>query len=505
MQVKKYFTVTLLSSIVISAYGNQVIQQIHQTQQQDDQDINRYTLEQERQQLKNELNYQQKIDELRKKDDGYVRFTGKELRENPLLLEHLFIDALTKMNRGILPSLVGIYKNVPERDESLIEWAEALLAADKDLGIASDKFAKLHQNFPNNDFITFQYASVLFSNKRYVEAEKLFKQLNLTARTQQDAAVYQQYLKVIDQKSDWNVYFDGNFLNDRNLNQAAPAGTTWELPNGGVYTYNTERQKGKGLALGLSANKRFLLTNGQYITFNSAARGKYYWNNHKYNELNLNAGIGYGYEDTRLGVEIRPYFAKRLYRGGLSDYGSLDSYSNTWGGLLSFNYWLMPRLKYSTYYNFSHISHNKAHISHNKEGNHISNGNGHYLTNALTYFTESGQYFYGALDLAWKKAQEDTESYFRKGVRLSWGREWPYSFISNVTLGYSITEKKEALLYDIKQKDKTYFTSLSLSNRNISYKGFMPKLTWTYTKVDSNYPIFSYSGNDVLLEIEKTF
>ncbi|MFZ7313958.1 surface lipoprotein assembly modifier, partial [Avibacterium volantium] len=170
-----------------------------------------------------------------------------------------------------------------------------------------------------------------------------------------------------------------------------------------------------------------------------SARGKYYWNNHKYNDLNLNTGIGYGYQDAKFGVEVRPYFSKRLYRGGLSDYGSLDSYSNAWGSSLSLNYWFMPRLRYSTYYNFSRTIYNK-------DANHISNGNGHFLTNALTYFTPSGQYFYGALDLGWKKAEEDTESYFRKGIRFSWGREWPYEFMSSITLGYSIVERKEALL-----------------------------------------------------------
>ncbi|MFZ7217063.1 surface lipoprotein assembly modifier [Avibacterium avium] len=498
MQVKKYFTITLLSSLAMTAYGNEVNQQIIQAQQQDNSNMDRYAIEQERQQLRNELTYQQKVSELKKKDDGYVRLTGKELRENPAILERLFLDSLIKMNKAILPSLIGIYKNVPERDESLIEWAEALLATDKSLGTASDKFSKLNKNFPNNDFIAFQYASVLFANKRYVESEKLFQQLSSSARTKRDNEVYQQYLKAIDQKSEWNFRLDGNFLNDRNLNQAAPAGTTWTLPNGGTYTYNTERQKGKGIALGLSTDKQFFLNNGQYIAFNASARGKYYWNNHKYNDLNLNAGIGYGYQDAKFGVEVRPYFSKRLYRGGLSDYGSLDSYSNTWGSSLSLNYWFMPRLRYSTYYNFSRTIYNK-------DANHISNGNGHFLTNALTYFTPSGQYFYGALDLGWKKAEEDTESYFRKGIRFSWGREWPYEFMSSITLGYSIVERKEALLYDIKQKDKTYFSSLSLSNKKLSYKGFMPKLTWSYTKVKSNYPIFSYNANDLMLEVEKTF
>ncbi|SUB24519.1 hypothetical protein [Avibacterium avium] len=35
MQVKKYFTITLLSSLAMTAYGNEVNQQIIQAQQQD--------------------------------------------------------------------------------------------------------------------------------------------------------------------------------------------------------------------------------------------------------------------------------------------------------------------------------------------------------------------------------------------------------------------------------------------------------------------------------------
>lgn len=508
MSNNKYFylPLVLMVSPLTSAVANQTnvslslnneIQQKAQDQQQDS--AYQYGLQKEQQNLKTNIISQQKNNAKQTKaDDEMVRFTGKQLRENPEILERLFLDALTQMNIKILPVYIALYKQVPNRDESLIEWGNALIATDKDLSKASKEYQKLLKNFPNNDYIKFQYASVLFSNQHLGDARKLFKELLQSTRTEQDGAVYQQYLNSIEQREKWDFSVNGNFLRDKNLAQSAKPGTVWNLPNGGTFTTNTPTQSGTGLALSFNSNKYWYLSTGRYLSFNGGLSGKYYWDNKKYNDLNLNLGLGYGYQSARATVELQPYFAKRLYAGGLSDYGRLKSYTNTLGTVLSFNYWLAPKWKYSAYYNYGYTKYNH-------ENNKRNEGASHFISNGLTYFANDKQYWYGAIDLGLRNAKDDTESYTRKGLRLAWGQQWPAQFVTNTSVGYSEVKRKEALFFDIKQKDKNYSSSLSLWNRVVSYKGFVPKVTFSYTKVDSNYPINSYTGKDVFIEVGKSF
>jgi len=57
------------------------------------------------------------------------------------------------------------------------------------------------------------------------------------------------------------------------------------------------------------------------------ASGKYYWNNKKYNELNVRAGVGLGYQTARFEISLTPFTEKRWYAGGSSGSESLKQYS----------------------------------------------------------------------------------------------------------------------------------------------------------------------------------
>ena len=49
----------------------------------------------------------------------------------------------------------------------------------------------------------------------------------------------------------------------------------------GEITYNTPRQTGQGLGLSIGADKRWSLSNGKYIAFDSSMSSRYYWDNKK--------------------------------------------------------------------------------------------------------------------------------------------------------------------------------------------------------------------------------
>ena len=103
--------------------------------------------------------------------NSVARFTGKQLAENPALLERLFLEALVNPNKAVLPVYIQIYESVPNADRSLIDWAKAILEREEDLNKSVASYRKLISDFPENNFIRYQLAETLFYNQEYEAAK----------------------------------------------------------------------------------------------------------------------------------------------------------------------------------------------------------------------------------------------------------------------------------------------------------------------------------------------
>ncbi|MBE2894483.1 surface lipoprotein assembly modifier [Spirabiliibacterium falconis] len=490
--------ISLFYLATLSALTPTALAQNASVRQPENNAVETYSLQQENHVLKKTVEQKQRNASLEQQNDNVIRYTGKQLKENPDILERLLVESLIKLNKPILPVLIKLYEQVPTRDPSLIEWANAILLADTNLGKGSTAYQKLIRHFPDNNFIRFQYANALFYNKNYYDAHQQFSILLNNSAIEQDNEVYQQYIHQINELHSWNFNVQGNFLNDRNLGQTAKPGTVWNLPNERQLIYKSERQHGQGVYLSVNTDKKWALPKGQYLLVASGLSGKYYWNNKKYNDMTLDFGAGYGYANAKMDISLQPYVSKRLYGGGLNGGKALKQYSDTYGGLLSLNYWLTNALKYGAYYNYGYTHYNDQY-------NRANEGHSHYITHSLTYFPDNTQYWNLALDYGIKDAKENTESYHRKAIRLGWGKQWQNGLITNAALGYASKKHKDALFFDIRQRDKELTSSISLGHTALSYKGFTPKLTWTHTRVKSNYVIYQYDKNDVFINISKSF
>lgn len=422
----------------------------------------------------------------------------QDLLKNPNLLEKLFLESLILADLRLLPLFIEIYPKVEKYDPSLIEWGEVLLQRNNDLTGAIQNYRKLVEIFPDNYFLRYQLAETLFYNQDIKAAQKEFEQLKSSyALDKENVQLINKYLEMIDKKYSWNFSFGGTFLNDPNLANSAKQGQKMILANGAEITYDTPRQKGQGFSAWLGANKRWGLANGKYVLFNSGLSNKYYWNNKKFNELNSNISLGLGYENAKFSTEFTPYASRRWYSGGVNGSDALKRYSDTYGVGLSANYWLTAKLKYSFHYNYGYDFYRG-------ENKNIYNGANHFVSNSLLYFAKPTQYFSLGADFSTKNAAKDINSYNRIGARLGWGQEWPLHFSSNVSLGVAKRSYKEGNFLG-KQENKEYSLSFSLLNRKINYLGFMPKLSMSYMKVNSNIPIYTYDKYNMMLEVERAF
>lgn len=430
-----------------------------------------------------------------------TRYTGRELVKQPEILENLFLEALTSTNTAVLPTYIKLYRLVPNKDQSLIDWADALLLREKSLGQSVNAYRTLQTKFPDNPFIRFQLAETLFYNQEYEAAKAQFERLRaVKGLSSKDIMLFDNYISAINRKDDWSFSFGGTFLNDKNLSNSAKPGTTITLPNGGTITSSSSRQKGQGLSAWVGANKQWQLTGGKYALLNSSLASKYYWDNKRYNDLTANIGLGLGYSNARLTTELTPYIDKRWYAGGASSqFQALKRYSNTYGVNSSIAYWLGKSVKYSLVYDFGYEKYDRTIYSRQY------NGQSHSLNNTLMYLPSAKQYWSLSLDMSKKSAKDETNAYQRVGTRLTWGQEWPLGFSSSTTLGVGKRDYKKAGFLGRKQQNKEYSASLSLWNRNVHFKGLTPKLTFSYSKTHSNIAIYSYDKKQVVLNVSKSF
>ncbi|MBV6540916.1 DUF560 domain-containing protein, partial [Ursidibacter maritimus] len=433
-------------------------------------------------------------------DKVVVQYTGRELVENPDILEDLLVKALISKNVGILPGYIKLYALVPNADTSLIDWANAILLRDKNLSDSILAYRTLYTKFPDNNFIRFQLAETLFYNQEFEAAKKQFEHLKASRGvSQQDIVVFDNYINAINRKEEWDFSFGGTFLNDKNLSNAAKQGTKVTLPNGHSITYSSPRQSGKGVSAWVGANKQWNLSNGKYIAFDSNLSTKYYWDNKYYNDVNAHVGLGIGYSNARLDLSLTPYIDKRWYAGGANSTKSLKKYSNTYGAVFNLSYWLNQNWKYTSSYDFGYEMYDR--LSYSKQ----YNGASHSLSNSVMYLPSATQYWSLALDTAKKSAKDDTNSYERIGTRLTWGQEWGKGFATSTTLGVGKRNYKEKTFFGMKQKNKEYSASVSLWNKNVHFWGLTPRLTFNYSKTDSNIAIYSYDKKQIFLNLNKSF
>lgn len=428
----------------------------------------------------------------------------EQLLAQPELLEKLLVLNLTANRLQHLEHLSKLYAQTPTPDTSLVEWSQAALLAKKNLNQSIRAYRSLAGKFPDNTFIRFQLASLLYQNQEFESAKVQFEKLRAANNMKaEDIAVFDEYLQAIAGKEKWEFSLSGNFLRDKNLTELADTGTKMVLDNGGVITQSTPKESGQGINLNLGAARQWSFDKGRFTSFNSSVSSKYYWNNRKFNELGFYASAGYGYADARSRVQIAPYFYKRFYSGGVNNEPDakpqLQAYSNTLGVSLSSSYWLTPKLRGTASYQYGRDRYNDNAL------NARNRGQTHSLGGNMLYLRNPKQYFGLGLNVSKRNSVSETNSYTRPSARVFWGQEWIGGFSTNVSFSAAKRKYDGMHFVGVKQENKEYDTSLQIWHKALHVKGFTPKLSVEWHKTKSNIPIYSYKKNQAFIEVEKAF
>ena len=299
-----------------------------------------------------------------------------------------------------------------------------------------------------------------------------------------------QYLSALNRRDQWKFQGGLSFLNESNINNAPKAGT--RIGNWNAW----ERESATGFSYFAEAEKKWSLPHNYFTKFSIEGSGKYYWDNKKYNEFNGRVGAGLGYQTARFDISLMPFTERRWYAGGSSGSESMKQYSKNSGARLDLTYWLNEKWQISTALEYGEQRYNtRKHL----------NGNNYLWSNTLSYFPKSGQFWFVGADYNRENTRDKDNAYQRKNLRLGWGQEWGWGISTRISLAYARRTYKGADLFNIRQKNNEYQSAVTLWHRDLYFWGITPKITWSYQRVSSNHPFYSYDKNRIFLEMGKTF
>ena len=427
-----------------------------------------------------------------KHDDKHtLSMTKEELAKHPDLIVRGLIPAVLQNNGEAVQLLLPLYQNLSKQDPFLLEWANAINAREeRRFSEAVTRYRTLFSQDSTILPLRYQLAQALFLNNDNEAAKDQFQKLRAEQVSSESIIMIDQYLSALNRRDQWKFRGGLSFLNESNINNAPKAGTL--IGNWNVW----ERESATGFSYFAEAEKKWSLSHNYFTQFSIEGRGKYYWDNKKYNEFNGRVGAGVGYQTARFEISLMPFTERRWYAGGASGNESMKQYSKNSGARLDLTYWLSEKWQISTALEYGEQRYNtRKHL----------NGNNYLWLNTLSYFPKSGQFWFVGADYNRENTRDEDNAYQRKNLRLGWGQEWGWGISTRVSLAYAHRTYKGADLFNIRQKNNEYQSAVTLWHRDLYFWRITPKITWSYQRVSSNHPFYSYDKNRIFLEMGTTF
>ena len=427
----------------------------------------------------------------KRKDKHTLSITKEELSKHPDLIVRGLSTAVLQNNGEAIQLLLPLYQNLPKQDPFLLEWANAInTREERRFSEAVTRYRTLFSQDSTILPLRYQLAQALFLNNDNEAAKDQFQKLRAEQVSSESIIMIDQYLSALNRRDQWKFRGGLSFLNESNINNAPKAGTL--IGNWNVW----ERESATGFSYFAEAEKKWSLLHNYFTQFSIEGSGKYYWDNKKYNEFNGRVGAGVGYQTARFEISLMPFIERRWYAGGSSGNESMKQYSKNSGARLDLTYWLNEKWQISTALEYGEQRYNtRKHL----------NGNNYLWSNTLSYFPKSGQFWFVGADYNRENTRDKDNAYQRKNLRLGWGQEWGWGISTRISLAYARRTYKGADLFNIRQKNNEYQSAVTLWHRDLYFWGITPKITWSYQRVSSNHPFYSYDKNRIFLETGITF
>ena len=429
-----------------------------------------------------------------KHNENSISITKEELAKHPDLVIRALLPAVMQGNIDNVELLYPIYQQLPAQfhDPILTKWVSAIVAKkNQQYTEAITLYRQILAEQADIQPVRLQLAVALFENNELEASEDQFKKLRSEPLIPEITQLIDQYINAINQRDRWTFSGGLTYLNDPNINNAPKAGTTygnWHAP---------KRESAEGAGFNFDLGKKWSWGNGFFNELRLATNGKYYWDNKKYNEMSLRGSVGLGFQNAKYNLTLLPFMEQTLYAGGSNQSDTLKRFSKSGGLTLETNYWLSPKWQLNANYEYAEQRYaSRLHL----------NGNYHFISGGLVYLANANQYWFANLNYNRTATRDKDDSFFRRGISLGWGQEWGRGFSTRLSVSVAQKRYKGAMpIFNIIQRNKEYGFNASIWHRAVHLWGITPRLTYSFTKTQSNHVFYSYDKHRMFIELSRQF
>lgn len=424
----------------------------------------------------------------------YREMSDQELAQNPALARQLLNELLDTDDAELLGDLLAIYKNTPNPDTILIDYAEgALHRLHGRYGEAIAIYRRILAANPDFSPVRLSLAQSLYADYQSEAALDQFKKIRAENPPPEIVALADQYIEAIQRRGAWDFSFYVNYLKENNVNNASSSKV---IRVGNVPFEKSEDslpQSATGFQYGFNVSRNVNLGGQHYLRVENDFFGKTFWDNHDYDDLLNRTALGYQYQNANNRVAVLPFYQYRRFGG--------ESYSRDHGLRLEYEHWFNPQWRATTALEWGKTGHYK-------QADRISNSRNRLYSGTLLYLMNAKTFFYAGADYQTEDTHRSDLISKRKSLRLGWGQEWGAGISTRLQLSRAVRnfDNPHIVFRDMNRRDHEYGVSTTIWHRGVHFWGITPKVTWNWRKVDSNLPdLYSYKKNQVFLSFEKTF
>lgn len=415
-----------------------------------------------------------------------VSMDQESLLAQPELLEQALDSSIVLKDLEAIQLLLPLYQRLPQPDQVLIEYAQATLARLKGQHKqAIERYDTILENRPDLTPIKLERAVALFENQQLSSAQNAFKQLQQASVPETVEALIEEYREVIDQKQNWQMSFNMTYLQDQNINNA-PKKQTHEWGDGQLLLPKKESAHGLGYALNVT--KDWMMPNDLTMKFGLDHYGKWYWDNHAYDDFFVRASLGMGYRRLKTEVNVLPFIGKRWFGG--------EAYSDHAGVRIEWNQWVSPKVQSLSAIEFGRNQY---------PDRSFLNGHDYSWSQSILFVVNEHRYWLLGGDYYKATAEDDSEAYVRHNARIAFGQAWANGLATQVHMNRAERRYQAQDFFGIKRKDIEYGLGVALWKKDSQFFGLTPRLTAHWQKIDSNHFLYGYQKARVMLEMNRRF
>ncbi len=344
--------------------------------------------------------------------------------------------------------------------------------------------------------IRFRLAELYLKKEDWIRAEYHYRLALSHKDTPKEIQQRIQYaLYYIRKNKNWNLWFNIGIAPDNNINNTTSGEQCVSTLFGVMCNTLDEPEKDVGLNTMFGGDYEFKLNDNwrlknEFMFYNSK------YNDKKYDDTYLYYTLGARYIYNKGDIFFGPTFSKR--------YLAHKSYNYSTGFMFETSYDITKQLNANLTLNYTPTYYD--------DYSDILNGDVKSARLRLFYALDSSKYFIFKTGYEYEKTKDKTYTNDRINLALGFGAELPYGFHVYAEPSVIFTNYKGKRwtvdnyeFKQIKEHDTTQKYSISLSNRKISFMGFVPTLTYSYTDKSSNIWQREYEKSLIEFTIQKRF